>query len=203
MHSPHGDDGAAVACDATHERTYGWLGQVTDVSQYQDLVDGLINVVQSQGPFDAIMGFSEGGIIAATLLLEDARRPFANFKCGVFFSAAPPLDPDSLRQGEIRSLNPDMDGISLCVPTAHVFSYEDVSTGVGNSSAQAQSPLSKLWAEAGWTRPEHVHTALVRLCKNAEIFVHEHGHQIPGPKDHQALRGAFRAINRTIERAHG
>ncbi|RSL47296.1 hypothetical protein CEP54_013469 [Fusarium duplospermum] len=194
MHRYPGEDDA-TACEVADDIKYGYLGELSEVSQYQDLLDGLIGVVQSQGPFDGIMGFSEGGIIAATLLLEDARRPYASFKCGILFSAAPPLDPDDLRQGHIRSLDPEKDGISIHIPTAHVYSHE-----VGTSQ-HVQSPLSGLWAECGWIFPEHVHSSLARLCDNAEVFVHDRGHQVPGPRDYQELRGALRAINRTIERA--
>ncbi|KAF4980590.1 hypothetical protein FDECE_17850 [Fusarium decemcellulare] len=190
-----GDDDA-TACEVADHLKYGYLGELTEVSQYQDLLSGLIGVVQSQGPFDGIMGFSEGGIVATTLLLEDARRPYASFKCGILFSAAPPLDPDELWQGHIRSLDPEKDGTALHIPTAHVYSHE-----IGTTAQHVQSPLSGLWAECGWILPEHVHGSLARLCDNAEVFVHDRGHQVPGPRDYQELRGALRAINRTIERA--
>ncbi|RSM19606.1 hypothetical protein CDV31_001493 [Fusarium ambrosium] len=53
----------ATACEVADDIKYGFLGELSEVSQYQDLLDGLIGVVQSQGPFDGIMGFSEGGIV--------------------------------------------------------------------------------------------------------------------------------------------
>jgi len=168
------------------------------VSQYQELLDDLIDAVRMQGPFDGVMGFSEGGIVAATLLLEDARRPFANFRCGIFFSAAPPLDPDDLCSGIVRCLDPDQapTGTAINVPTAHIYSHE--STG-GTGIAKVQSPLQKLWSAAGWSTPEQIHSSLARVCGNSQVFVHDQGHQIPGPRDPQALRGAIRAISRTID----
>lgn len=169
------------------------------MNQHQNLLDGLVEAVQIQGPFEGVMGFSEGGVVAATLLVEDARRPFANFKCGILFSAAPPLDPDDLRAGIIRCLDPAVDGVSIHVPTAHIYSHENSSTGTGFGFGNVESPLNKLWSDAGWSRPEQVHTSLARLCDKSQVFVHDHGHQVPGPRDRQALRGAFRAINRTIE----
>ncbi|KAF9872900.1 hypothetical protein CkaCkLH20_09763 [Colletotrichum karsti] len=174
---------------------YGYLGEPSDVRQYQELLDGLIDVVQSQGPFDGIMGFSEGGIIAATLLVEDSRRPFANFKCGIFFSAAPPLDPDDLAAGIVRSLDPAKDAVSIFIPTAHVYSHEST------TRTDVQSPLQKVWAEIGWSTPEQVHSSLARLCDNRQVFVHDQGHQVPGQRDQQALRGTLRVIDRTIKTA--
>lgn len=204
---------AAADQDLLYGGLYGYLPDPADVGQYQDLISGLIDTVQGQGPFDGVMGFSEGGIVAATLLLEDARRPFANFKCGILFSAAPPLDPDDLRANVVRCLDPERDGVAIRVPTAHIYSHEnsppagDASassissnrTGVG--IADVQSPLNRLWSEAGWGTAEQVHSSLARLCSDSQVFVHVLGHQVPGPRDKDALRGALRAINRTIDTA--
>ncbi|RYP77655.1 hypothetical protein DL771_001023 [Monosporascus sp. 5C6A] len=168
---------AAAAGEDPDGGLYGYLGEITDVSQYQDLLGGLVAVVQSRGPFDGIVGLPEGDIVAAALLLKDARQPFANFKCGILFSAAPPLDPDDLRAGIVRYLDPVKDAVS--------------------------SPLNKLWAKAGWRAPEHLHSALARLCDKCQVFLHDHGHQVPGQRDHQALTETLRAIPRTIKSAEG
>lgn len=58
----------------------------------------LLDVVKRHGPFDAIVGYSEGATVAATMLLYQQRRqkkwgtkPL--FKYGIFFAGWPPLDP--------------------------------------------------------------------------------------------------------------
>lgn len=58
----------------------------------------ILDVVKKHGPFDAIVGYSEGATMAATMLLYQQRRqkkwgtkPL--FKYGVFFAGWPPLDP--------------------------------------------------------------------------------------------------------------
>ncbi|SPO01628.1 uncharacterized protein DNG_04302 [Cephalotrichum gorgonifer] len=200
------DGSATVGSTDMGDGQCGFLGELTDVGQYQDLLHDLVEAVQTQGPFDGVMGFSEGGIVAATLLLEDVRRPFANFKCGILFSAAPPLDTDSLRAGIIRCLDPDKDKVSVFIPTAHIYSPREDDTSPTSTGAAARvctSPLDKLWSDAGWTTPEQVHNSLVRLCANAEVFLHDEGHCVPGSRHHDALRGALRAINRTVESASG
>lgn len=60
----------------------------------------LLEVVATHGPFDAIVGYSEGATMAATMLLYQQRRqrrwgPAAEplFKYAVFFAGWPPLDP--------------------------------------------------------------------------------------------------------------
>ncbi len=89
--------------------------------------------MHAHGPFDGVMGFSEGAVLATMLLVEDARRPFGNFRCGILFSAALPLDPDIVMSpgGEglapLRCLHPSIDGIVVNVPTVHVWS--NVMTG--------------------------------------------------------------------------
>lgn len=153
--------------------------------------------VETNGPFDAVMGFSEGGIIAAMLLVEDARRSFAGFKCGILFSAAPPLDPDVVGGGLLRCVDPDRDGILIQVPTAHI--------GGSNECLERLSllsPLTRHWS----TTPALLRDALVRLCddNHRQVFLHSRGHDIPGATSPKELSGVIRAIERTIDsaRAH-
>jgi predicted esterase len=124
------------------------------------------------------MGFSEGGAVAAFMLIEDSRHPFGKFQCAIFFSAAVPFDPDVARTGDIRWVDPSTDGVLLNIPTAHMWSK----TGDVNSE-RAQS--------------------LVQLCEEnlREVFVHDLGHDVPGSRSDVGLTGALRIIEHTIEKA--
>lgn len=58
----------------------------------------ILNIYKKHGPFDAVIGYSEGATIAATMLLYQQRqqrrwgtKPL--FKYGIFFAGWPPLDP--------------------------------------------------------------------------------------------------------------
>lgn len=56
----------------------------------------LLDVVAKHGPFDAVVGYSEGAVMAATMLLwqqRKQRRGEPLFKLGVFFAGWPPVDP--------------------------------------------------------------------------------------------------------------
>lgn len=53
----------------------------------------LLDVVRKHGPFDAIVGYSEGATMAATMLLYQQRQQKQLFKFGIFFAGWPPLDP--------------------------------------------------------------------------------------------------------------
>lgn len=154
----------------------------------------MIEFVEANGPFDAVMGFSEGGILAAMLLIEDSRQSFAGFKCGIFFSAAPPLDPGVVRGGILRCVDPDRDGILIQVPTAHI--------GGSNECLERLSLLSPLAPH--WSKtPALLRDALVRLCDNhhRQVFLHSRGHDIPGVNSPKELSGVIRAIERTIDSA--
>lgn len=157
----------------------------------------IIEFVEYNGPFDAVMGFSEGGVIAAMLLIEDARQSFAGFKCGIFFSAAPPLDPDVVRGGILQCVDPDRDGILIQVPTAHIGGSNECLEQLNQLS-----PMAPLWSKS----PALLRDALVRLCDDhhRQEFLHSRGHDIPGASSPKELSGVLRAIERTIDsaRAH-
>lgn len=58
----------------------------------------LLQIVKKHGPFDAIIGYSEGATVAATMLLYQQRKQklwgtAPLFKYGIFFAGWPPLDP--------------------------------------------------------------------------------------------------------------
>jgi predicted esterase len=127
------------------------------------------------------MGFSEGGAVAAWMLIENSKHPltFGSFKCAVFFSAAVPFDPDVVRTGVIKPFDPAIENEVIKIPTAHIWSNEG---DVNVEGAQS----------------------LATLCdaEHREIFVHSLGHNVPGSKaDSEALTGTLRVIERTIERA--
>ncbi|KAM7213833.1 hypothetical protein V8F06_010765 [Rhypophila decipiens] len=142
------------------------------------LLDDLVRSVLELGPFDGVMGFSEGGAVAASLLVEDSRRPFARFRCGIFLSAARPPDPDNIMTGSDRRLDFSTDGVVLNIPTAHIWSPSgDICPGMGRK--------------------------LALLCNQTlrEEFVHLLGHQVPGSVSDEFLSGTIKAIERTVERA--
>lgn len=80
----------------------------------------LLKIMKEQGPFDAILGYSEGATVAATLLLHEQRRSKKNgtkpmFKYAIFFAGWPPVDPDSHRV----VLSDESDAM-IDIPTCHI-----------------------------------------------------------------------------------
>ena len=62
-------------------------------------LDHLYKVMETEGPFDGIIVYSEGATVAATLLLHDQKRAGilgipSMFKCALSFAGWPPMTPD-------------------------------------------------------------------------------------------------------------
>ena len=119
----------------------------------QDM-DRLNKLLDSEGPFDAVLGFSLGACIGATLLEDNIRKSQEKgvpsmFKMGIFLCGCPPWDPR-----EPGMLLADTAGKVFELPTIHV---------VGSTDPVIDYAL-----------------ALYNLCDpdTAEIFDHGKGHQL-------------------------
>lgn len=85
-----------------------------------DAMDYLYDIMEKDGPFDGIIGYSEGATVAATLLLHEQKRyetmgipPM--FKCALFFAGWPPMTPefDSI-------VLADESDLMINIPTCHI-----------------------------------------------------------------------------------
>ncbi|KAL7945551.1 hypothetical protein V8C42DRAFT_345151 [Trichoderma barbatum] len=189
----------APGAEAVADEFFGWFDEPITPAQTKELLFGLMEFIANNGPFQGVMGFSEGGIVAAMLLAEDARQAAADFQCGILLSAAPPLDSGAIYQepASLRCLNPGVDGAVISVPTAHI-----VGSNEPFARLVALSPLSGLWISSGMEDPEKLHQALFQLCDDErELFVHQLGHEVPGARSVEGLSGALQVMERTIERA--
>ena len=121
---------------------------------YMHDMDWLNKLLDAEGPFDAVLGFSLGATVAATLLDDNIRRSRdrgvpSMFKMGIFLCGCPPFD---LRNSGL--LLADTVGQVFQLPTIHVIGSAD--------------PLIDFAL------------ALYNLCdpESAEIFDHGRGHQL-------------------------
>lgn len=80
----------------------------------------LYEVMEQNGPFDGIVGYSEGATIAATLLLHEqlreaneGRQPM--FRCALFFGGWPPMTP--MLDGLVLA---DESDLVIEIPTCHI-----------------------------------------------------------------------------------
>jgi hypothetical protein len=193
----------SAGAEAVADEFFGWFDQPVTPAHTRQLLLGLIDFITAEGPFQGLMGFSEGGIVAAMLLTHDARSSFAGLECGILMSAAPPLDPAGILEEDpptLRCLTPAgvVDGTAIRVPTAHV---------IGSNEPFAHlvslSPLAGVLISSGLEDPEELHQLLFQLCDGSrrERFFHQLGHEVPGARLDEGLAGTVRVIERTIERA--
>lgn len=137
-------------------------------------LDDLANYVIEEGPFDAVLGFSMGTMIAATLLLcpsitDGGRSAWADarskIRSAIFFCGLQPMNSIELFEGGLERVKVDEVGSSgqwhgIQIPTLHVWSPQDMGNGRESKS-------------------------LVAMCEEdvrAEIL-HGEGHTIPSRMD--------------------
>ena len=125
-------------------------GNVADL-----MVEYARNVIEEEGPFHGVIGGSEGGGAAATVLfdqLELAResgKP-CTMQCGIFFVSTPAFRP----HGKGLLLCDDGDD-RIRVPTCHVFSESDELSWMSQACANACQDKGKTFVlhKAGHTIP--------------------------------------------------
>ncbi|CZT08520.1 hypothetical protein WAI453_007189 [Rhynchosporium graminicola] len=128
-------------------------------SSAQNAMDYLYQIMEKEGPFDGIVGYSEGATVAATLLLHEQKR-FARegrmpmFKCALFFAGWPPMTPEF--DGIVLA---DETDLTITIPTCHI---------IGSLDPYLAGSL-----------------ALYNICDmdTAILFDHAKGHTLPRHKD--------------------
>ncbi|KAJ5794583.1 DUF341 domain protein [Penicillium paradoxum] len=153
---------------------YDWDSATSLRNAYQ-LIDELID---EQGPFDGIMGFSQGGSLATSFLLYHmATCPSEPvellFRFAIIICSGNPFDA---RGPKTRRYHPNEDMRRIPIPTAHIVGRKD---------------------------DEHPRQLLLhRLCDNRRATVYDHGggHEIP--RHPSAVKGMSDAICRAIDQAY-
>ncbi|MCJ1404141.1 hypothetical protein MMC11_007366 [Xylographa trunciseda] len=146
----------------------------TDFSTSFDVaLEDLEEYLVADGPFDGVIGFSQGACLAASLMMQHARKepPQSTFRCAIFICG---IEPWNMTDG--RTYNTTTDGELIQVPVATIYGSKDYQ-----------------WAEAS--------LALSRLCNSQtkEVFDHGRGHEIP--RTSELTAGMARVIRKVIDRA--
>lgn len=131
-------------------------------------------IVEEDGPFNGVLGFSQGATMAFCYLHHRMRMrpfdpPFVPFACAIFISASSGTARDQGTLSEYIASS----GRSITIPTLHMRGKEDDDS------------------EASTTMYEH--------CKagDAELLLHPYGHAIP--TDVESVQRIVKAIN-TVQR---
>ncbi|KAI0181682.1 serine hydrolase FSH [Hypoxylon sp. FL1284] len=92
---------------------------LNDLSTLRTALNQLDDYVSTEGPFDAVLGFSAGAVLAAMYLLDKDRQGSTSpFKCGIFLSTADVTM-------ETKYLDLDASPVLIRIPTAHIWGCND------------------------------------------------------------------------------
>lgn len=138
----------------------------------------IYELIEDCGPFDGVMGFSQGGSLAASFLLNHLESrpsdPVENFfRFAVIICSGNPFDARGM---VTRRYHPEEDGLRISIPTAHIVGHND---------------------------DEHDRQLLLHgLCdsRRATIYDHGGGHEIP--RNPSAVKGMTDAICHVIGEAY-
>ncbi|KJZ70901.1 hypothetical protein HIM_09694 [Hirsutella minnesotensis 3608] len=138
-------------------RMFAASQELLAASTTQNAIKKLLDLIAEDPEIEGILGYSEGAMMAATLIMEEKRRfeeegiP-RRIKCGVFFAGWPPV---RLVGDKIKSLLYDECDDVLDIPTCHIVGCKD----------------------------PYIHGALalyeVSDPDSAELFDHGKGHTVP------------------------
>lgn len=140
-------------------------------------VDDLSAYTEDHGPFEAVIGFSLGAALAATLLLRcEKRHAQLLIRCAIFLCGTLPCDTEELIQEDdcLRLMQAKDVHNAIKIPTLHVWSPNDVD--YPGQSAQ-----------------------LIHMCEPTRRFevIHSRGHSIP------SQGGDLIALARAVQRIFG
>ena len=96
----------------------------TDGESLLSAYDRLQDVVDEEGPFDGVLGFSHGGTLAAGFLIHRAKlypQELPLFRCAIFINSLPPFRMDP---GGDPVIDPDLEGY-INIPTVSIGGAED------------------------------------------------------------------------------
>ncbi|KAI1375072.1 serine hydrolase FSH [Hypoxylon crocopeplum] len=100
-------------------------GVASSVLSTNRAIQYLFDIMDKEGPFEGIIGYSEGATVASTFLLaeqkrfeETGREP--QIKCAVFFAGWPPLDPSTFAM-----VLSDESDLMINIHTCHIIGSLD------------------------------------------------------------------------------
>lgn len=116
-----------------------------DSRSLNEAYEYLYSVIEEEGPFDGVLGFSQGATLAYSFLAQHAKKhpyeaPTAQFRCAVFVGALPPFRQDSSKR---IIYDEGLQGV-IRIPTLHVAGESDF---VFAHSIKLHSLCSKTWTK--------------------------------------------------------
>ncbi|KAK3202135.1 hypothetical protein GRF29_161g219417 [Pseudopithomyces chartarum] len=141
-------------------------------------VDDLQSYLEHDGPFDAILAFSQGCGLAATWCYQAQQMNQVPVKGIVFFSGEPAHSLVGLSRGEIRDLDPHSEEGILRIPTVHVWGTKDVTNPERNKLLYGQC----------------------NAANRGRVILHTGAHELPGSGMEKAVQEIVQSIRRLVGR---
>lgn len=154
-------------------------------------------IIDEDGPYDGVIGFSQGGALAASLILTHQLRQFEHpkpFNFAIFISSVLPVTPSEeigidatgYVVGYERSY-PGFFGLSeqeleqkVSSTAAHLFAPMDTTTG-NESLLASKIDIPTLHILGSKDEFHSFGRHVVDLCeqRKSHVLVHDHGHEVP------------------------
>ncbi|KAB8256710.1 serine hydrolase FSH [Aspergillus pseudonomiae] len=145
-----------------------------DIAPGEDLaraIEYTMDIIKKKGPFDAVMGFSQGAALAGSLLINHAKtHDVPLFKAAVFICGAAPYETSGM-----ETIQPTPGEYLINIPTTHIVGKQD---GIYDLSMQ-----------------------LYGLCEPSKAEFYDHGSRHLIPFDAKNTEAMVAAIEKTIKRA--
>ncbi|ORX86867.1 hypothetical protein K493DRAFT_306994 [Basidiobolus meristosporus CBS 931.73] len=96
----------------------------------EELMDAhsyVLQFIEEEGPFDGVMGFSQGAALAAAILIRDhEHHPYPMFKFAIFFCGTRPWNIETGDRYEAMGKKASTPGHGLIhIPTCHIVGRKD------------------------------------------------------------------------------
>ncbi|OCK83580.1 hypothetical protein K432DRAFT_290762 [Lepidopterella palustris CBS 459.81] len=145
------------------------------VLEAQEMVE---EALESEGPFDGVIGFSQGAALAASIMLHRSMAfETLPFRFAIFLCSGLPFSP---LPSTVRRMHPQLDQARIDIPTADMYGKQD--TEYYDQSKN-----------------------LVKFCNPASCFTVEHpgGHEVPrSARLVRDVAGAIKKVVQSLELGH-
>jgi predicted esterase len=131
----------------------------------------------SEGPYQGVIGFSQGAALAATLMIKQGQSNAVHspFQCAIVLCGGMPYDPAALEGGRAVLLDDKPDAPDIHVPTAHILGEKDDALATSLALVEQFDPRS------------------------LKLYMHAGGHDVP--RDIQAVRRMISVIQEVLHLA--
>lgn len=103
-----------------------------------------------EGPFDGVLGFSQGASLAAMIIARARHSNPPPFQFAIFFCAGLTYCEKSLSAGEVKFLRAeDTQGPVINVPTAHIFGKKDPDVSYSKAMTELCHPWGRVLLDHG------------------------------------------------------